>query len=177
MRDLEPLRNYLLSDISKNSLNNILNNSDKLEQIISDLYSLTEDKNPKIRWRSFWAFENLINENKELARPFLSDIIKKLSINLEDGVKRHSLKIIMLFNPEEYEMGKVVDVCFNILTKADESIANKANAMTIIYEISNYEPLLLNELKDSLELILEDKPSKGLKNRALKIITKINKRL
>ncbi len=75
--------------------------------------------------------------------------------------------------PEEL-LGLTAELCFNFLNSGQESIAVKANAMTVLFNIVKKYPDLKEELKITIE---EQLPfgSTGFKNRGSKILKALKK--
>jgi hypothetical protein len=69
-----------------------------------------------------------------------------------------------------------MNMCFDWLVSAKESVAVKVYAMEILYRISQVEPELKKELADSIEWrISEGTP--GFKHRGLKTLKKLYKEM
>lgn len=167
---------FLLNSMSSKEDLDILRASfENRIQLLEILFELTNFDNNTIAWRAYWTFEHCI-ESKEQAAYFLNDIVNNLNVYKTDGLKRHALKIVLMFNPNEYDTVKIIDYCFNILENRANSIAVKANAMSILYAIGEQQHEILYELKALIELNLSD-ASPGIKNKSLKLLEKISKRI
>jgi len=144
-------------------------------ELLEILFELTNLDNNTIAWRAYWTFEHCI-DSKEQAAYFLDNIVNNLNSYKTDGLKRHALKIVLMFNPSEYDSLKLIDFCFKILENRSESIAVRAHAMSLLYQISEKQPDILYELKALIEINLPD-ASPGIKNKSIKLLEKISKRL
>jgi len=79
-------------------------------------------------------------------KPRLSEIISILPEIQTESVWRNMLNTISLFPIPEEQTGSVFDLCYGIVESQGSAIAVKANAMTILYNISKTEPELKMEL-------------------------------
>lgn len=160
---------------SKEDLDLLKSSFDDRIEFLKILFELTKSSDRKVAWRAFWTFEHSV-ENKNQASIFLNEIIDYFPKYISDGQKRHALKIVLLFEPNEYDLLKVLDSCFKFLNNRAESIAVRVYSMSILYKISFIEPDILSELEASIELNLPD-ASPGIKNKANKLLLEIRKRL
>jgi hypothetical protein len=78
--------------------------------------------------------------------PRLPEIIRFLPEIRTGSVWRNMLNVLSMFPIPEAQTGAVFDLCYGLLESQDSAIAVKANAMTILYNISNIEPELKVEL-------------------------------
>jgi hypothetical protein len=78
--------------------------------------------------------------------PRLSEIIRILPEIKTESVWRNMLNVISMFPIPKELSGTVFDLCYGLVEAQDSAIAVRANAMTILYNISNIEPELKFEL-------------------------------
>lgn len=78
--------------------------------------------------------------------PRLSEIISILPEIKTGSVWRNMLNMISLFPIPEEHTGTLFDLCYGLVESLGTAIAVKANAMTILYNISNIEADLKFEL-------------------------------
>ena len=78
--------------------------------------------------------------------PRLSELIIILPEIKTESVWRNMLNVISLYSIPEEHTGTVFDLCYGIVESQVSPIAVRANAMTILYNISNIEPELKMEL-------------------------------
>ena len=88
-----------------------------------------------------------------------------------DVLKRHSLRMLSRCPLPSGDLGPLINICFNWLTSAGESVAVKVFCMEILYRISQSEPELKKELADSIEWRMQEETA-GFKNRGMKILKK-----
>lgn len=108
--------------------------------------------------------------------PYLDEIVPKVMVSTIDGVKRNFLKIIAEF----IDIGKIsnpvvlMNQCFEWMMDSSQKPAVRVFSMEILYRFAEDNPYLLNELKASLEIIMDESPA-CMKARGKKIIRKIYK--
>jgi hypothetical protein len=78
--------------------------------------------------------------------PRISEIINLLPKIKTESVWRNMLNVISLLSIPKKHTGSLFDLCYGLVESQGTAIAVKANAMTILYNISNIEPELKIEL-------------------------------
>ncbi len=126
--------------------------------------------------RAAWLMEACFKRNSNIIVPYLEKLIKYMGISKDQGVDRNITKILMVTAiPDDYA-GLVWDSCYKWLFSATKAIAVRANAMTILYNISQDEPELKPELLASIEESMHE-GSVGLKSRAKKLIKELKSQI
>jgi hypothetical protein len=105
-------------------------------------------------------------------RPFLPEFIKRLSHFRVDGVRRNILAILAELPLPDIDLGILFDTCYTWLESQKEPVAIRANAINILYKISEIEPELKPEL---IQLFEAELPvdSKGIETRIHEILKKL----
>ncbi|RLD45199.1 MAG: hypothetical protein DRI86_05885 [Bacteroidetes bacterium] len=171
--NIKEIENFLIEELSVNrakSLKNIDNS--KKEELTRLLWEIMISNKHPHSWRAAWSIFHLVEKQKELMRPYLSEIIKLLLSFKYDGQKREMMKVLLLFPTTDLEMGKLVGICFRILDNPNESLAVRVHAMQIIFNISEIELEIKPELKSTIIHHL-DNSSKGFKSRGNKLLRKM----
>ena len=93
---------------------------------------------------------------------------------LHDAVVRNSMRILSSQDVPERLQGYLLEICFDFLMSTKVPVAIKVHAMQVIFNISQNEPDLLNELRMVIE---EQMPygTTGFKSRGRKILKRIGK--
>ena len=108
------------------------------EVMLEDTYPLSMRAS-----RVIWLFAI---KHPYYVEPRMSEIISILPEIKTESVWRNMLNVISLFPIPEEQTGTVFDICYGLVESQGSAIAVKANAMTILYNISNIEPELKIEL-------------------------------
>lgn len=130
----------------------------------------------RLAQRASWVVNYCTEKNPKLILPYLDKIVDNLEkTEVHDAVKRNALRAMQFIEIPSKHLGKATDSCFKILMDENEAVAVRVFAMTVIYNISEKEPDIKNELKICIEqlLTLPHKPaiaSRGKKT--LKLLAK-----
>jgi len=139
------------------------------------LIDFTEDKDPRIVFRSSWALTKVCDTNPSLFNNFLPVIIRKLLMCNNESAKRSFLKILTLTGTtslSESDRGQLTEVCFSLLRTKESAIAVKAYSMDVLYEISHDYPDIIHELAAALSMIPDD-GSAGIKSKSRSLLKKL----
>jgi hypothetical protein len=110
-------------------------------------------------------------KNPSLILPHLNEVIEKISISNNDGVKRSYLKVINDYTGIESieDPGFLVQTCFDWLMSPRTAIAVRYHCMGILMKVSNKIPELKPELQSVIEFMIEgEELSPGLKSACKK---------
>lgn len=166
------IEDFLLNTLSKES-NILLRRSGRVDSdFIAALWEIMLENKQPLAWRSAWVMYHLVYENKELARPYIHKITEQLPHFPFDGQKREMLKVLMLFDVQDLDMGKLVGLCFEMMMSPKESLAVNVHAMQMIFNISEIETELKAELKQAIEFLLPEAKA-GMISRGTKLLRKM----
>jgi hypothetical protein len=144
------------------------------ESLFKQVYSLIYSTDQKAAWRAGWIIDNATEKFPELLAPFIPDIISQLIMTRNSSLKRIFTRMLSRFEiPEEF-LVQVVNRCFELLSPA-EPAAVRVNAMQVLFNVSQREPGLKQELATVLESLLEERESKGFINRAEKLLQQLRR--
>ena len=126
-------------------------------------------------WRAAYMADKINDINPELLQPFLTEMIEQVKIEKNDGKKRHFLKLISLNELPTEQQGVMLDFCMKTFTSAKETLAVRVHAMQILYNISEKEPDLKQEILAIIEHEMENHSSPGIVSRGKKLVWKLRK--
>lgn len=172
------IREVLLYRHSKAITSQVINYIDHDTDRLNTLLTLfLHDNDPIVRQRASWVIGHIGVDTPTLIRPHLHDIVENFTLTgHHDAIYRNTVRLLQFIEIPTELQGKVATTCFDFLGNPKTAIAIKAFSMTILYNISNKEP----DLKPELKLVLEDLipyASKGVKNKATKLIAILNKEI
>jgi len=124
--------------------------------------------------RAAWLFSHCVDTHPWLLKKHLKSMIENLEKPVHVAVKRNTLRILQFIEIPEDLLGLTADICFTFLNSGKETIAVKANAMTVLYNIVKKYP----ELKEELVIPIEEQMpfgSAGFKGRGRKILKALSK--
>lgn len=150
--------NFLIHEIIHNS-----ENVSVLSQIA--LYG----KHPK-SWRAAWLMDKIHEKEPSLIRPLIPQMIERLKVEINEGKKRHLLKLVSLNQIPVESLGFLTDHSIAVFTSSKEPIAVRVHAMQILHNIALLEPDLKSEIHIIIEHEIENHPSAGLVSRGRKLL-------
>lgn len=124
--------------------------SDKnaLNEIINLIYTA---KHP-INQRAAGVLETVSRIHPELIEATMNKFIDTFQDFGIAGIRRNLMKMFTRFNYNDSQKARLINIGFSCLTEKKESIAVKAYAMEVLFNISQSIP----EIKQELILIIED---------------------
>ena len=131
--------------------------------------------NSRLNWRASWAADKINEMIPGIAAGWIDHLIETLPRLEHSGKKRQFLKLISLYPIPEDSAGFLFDFCLEKLTSSNEDIAVRAYAMQIVYNISEMEPGLKEELLQILEDEKERNSSAGIEAKTKKLIRRLRK--
>lgn len=169
-----PLKEEILEDLSKQYVVYLANKIGANQEKFDELMGLFLDDDLQISQRAAWILSHCFDENPWLIEKHLKVMVENLKKPVNVAVKRNTVRVLQHVDIPEDLLGEMAEICFGFLNSGKETIAVKANSMTILYNIVKKYP----ELKDELKLSIEDQmpyESTGFKARGRKILTALDK--
>jgi hypothetical protein len=156
-------------------------NTDVITQYIGDdtekfrqLMDLLFHGEPPLPQRAAWVVSTIADKNPELCLPYLEPIVLHLEKFKHTGIHRCLLRFIAEISVPESLQGYLFDICYQWLILRDTPIAVKVYSMQILFNISETEPDLKQELRLLFEELTEHE-SPGIKSRSRYLIEKLTK--
>jgi hypothetical protein len=143
---------------------------DRFDQLIQ----IVAGSDCKDSQRASWPLSEAAIAHPALVRKHLKTLVRNLERpGQHEAVKRNTVRILQYINIPLTLQGKVMDLCFNYLISPTEKPAVKANALTVIYNLSQKHPVIRNEL---LAIIDQqwDQESKAFRSRASAILKSLS---
>ena len=144
------------------------------ETVFAQVYSMIAAADPKLAWRCGWIIDNATENYPELLVPFIPDIVAQLNSTQNGSLKRIFTRMLSRHEIPEYLLVQVVNRCFELLSPT-EPVAVRVNAMQVLFNVSQREPGLKQELSVVLEGLLEEGGSAGFINRTEKLLRKLHR--
>ena len=147
---------------------------DKTNRVIDCFCSV----NGKLATRASWILQEMSDVHPELLIPYTDFFVEQIDGYTIDAQKRFVMRYFMKAPLPEGEENLMIllNKAFEWLLSPGESIAVRANSITVLYRISNMIPEFKHELSEAISSQLET-ASTGLRNRALKTLKKLTKEL
>ncbi|HSC54788.1 MAG TPA: hypothetical protein VLC98_14245 [Phnomibacter sp.] len=120
----------------------------KSQQKMNCLIDIMMHEKESLALRAAWALSHVGETAPRLALPHLPalvDLIRRP--NLHNGFVRSTLRLLQFAEIPEDLHGPVMNSCFRFIEEPKEKPAIKANAMTILHNLSKQYPEILPEIK------------------------------
>lgn len=129
----------------------------------------------RIVQRSAWIVSICVENHPALIKPWLQKmLLKTQEKNVHDAVKRNVMRILQFVEIPKSLQGIAAEIAFQFLANKNEAIAIRVFSMTVIFNLTQKEPDLKNELR---LLIEENMPYEkaAFKSRGKKILKALSK--
>ena len=136
---------------------------------LPDLMDIALTGNERLSWRAAWVAEKINDSHPGILLPWIGPVTSALHYLNHPGKKRQFLKLISLYPIAPEHRAFLVDYCLETLDHRGDPPGVKAHAMQVMYNISQDEPGLKEELLQIMEYVIELDESAGITARARKI--------
>jgi hypothetical protein len=133
--------------------------------------------NERVHWRASWAADKINEMIPGIAVNWIDRLIEILPGLEHHGKKRQFLKFISLYPIPEHAESFLFDYCLDKLTSTTEDVSIRVYAMQILYNISETEPGLKEELLQIIEQEMEYRSTPGILTRGRKLVTRLRKEI
>jgi hypothetical protein len=172
----ESLEALLFVENSRRNTDLIANLILQKPELFDDLIRIYLKDQEPISRRAAWVADVVSEKYPDLLYPYVEDIVKGLKSFTHDGMKRESLKMITHSVLPKQHLGQLINICFDWLTSGKESIAVKMFSMEILYQISQQEKELKQELADSIEWRMQEE-APGFQSHGRKLLKQLYREL
>ena len=173
---MNTLDDLLLMEMSRRNTDMVADLVFQKPELFHDLIEIFFRNEEPVSRRAAWVVDTVSEAMPELLSPYLNRIVTSLPSLHHDGLKRHSLRMLMRSPLPSEHMGELMNTCFDWLLSGKEAIAAKVYCMEILYRIALIEPDLKKELADSIEWRMEEE-SAGFRSKGERILKKLHKEL
>ena len=144
------------------------------DNLKEELYQLTLDANRCVATNALWTFTHFAVADNEWLYAKHDQLIDRC-LNEKDTTKLRLILTLLLRQPfdEEAIRTDFIDFCFARLTDTRASYAIRAQCIKLAYEQMRYWPELLDELRQTLDLISCEPLSPGLRSAWKQVMKKI----
>ena len=141
------------------------------------LYQLTLDADRRVATNALWVFTHFALADNEWLYAKHDQLIDRC-LNEKDATKLRLMLNLLLRQPfdEEAIRTDFIDFCLTRLADPKSPYAVRAQCIKLAYEQMRYWPELLNELRQTLEMISCEPLSPGLRSAWRQVMKRIQKR-
>lgn len=168
------LREELLREFSKAHTLYLTKQIGPNQEAFDELMMLFLGNEYRVTQRAAWVVSHCADEHPFLIKKHIKPMIANLQNDVNDSVKRNTVRALRDIEIPEDLHGITAEICFSLLNSGKEAVAIKIHAMVILQNIVKIYPELKEELKLSIE---EQLPygSAGFKNRGNKVLKSLDK--
>ena len=168
---------YLLSHrLSMDGINDIclLVQGEQNHSLKEQLYQLTLDDDRRVATNALWVFTHFALADNAWLYAKHDQLIDRC-LNEKDATKLRLMLNLLLRQPytEEDIRTNFIDYCLMRLTDPKSPYAIRAQCIKLAYEQMKYWPELLNELRQTLEMISCEPLSPGLRSAWRQVMKKL----
>ena len=144
------------------------------DNLKEELYQLTLDANRRVAINALWTFTHFAADDNVWLFAKHDQLIDRC-LNEKDATKLRLMLNLLLRQPytEEDIRTDFIDYCLMQLTDPKSPYAVRAQCIKLAYEQMKYWPELLNELRQTLELISCEPLSPGLRSAWKQVMKKL----
>ena len=144
------------------------------DNLKEELYQLTLDANRRVAINALWTFTHFAADDNVWLFAKHDQLIDRC-LNDKDATKLRLMLNLLLSQPytEEAIRTDFIDFCLARITDARASYAIRAQCIKLAYEQMRYWPELLDELRQTLEMISCEPLSPGLRSAWKQVMKKI----
>lgn len=140
---------------------------------LAKLIELVRTGTPRLRDRAAWPLTCIVEENPELVKPHLKQLVAQLRRNDQpEGVKRSIVRLLQFVDVPKSLAGEVATHCFRYLADPSEAIAVRCFSITVLENLAMQN----KDLQGELRIILEDQlpyASAAFVNRGKKVLRRL----
>ena len=146
-------------------------------ELYPDLMEIALYNTEQRSWRAAYLIDKINDKFPNFILPYIEKMTEQLKTEKNSSKKRHFLKLIGLHEINEKHLGFLVEYCIGAMGNSNEPTAVRANAMQILYNISEYEPELKPEILAYIEHETENHSTAGIRSRGEKLAKKLRKQI
>lgn len=137
-------------------------------------------RDPKVAFRSSWALEWAFFNDRGAFSPHMAHFIGNFLKATNGSVHRHYTKMMWdvlhrgMLVPDAAQAEQIAEKTFDLLISPATRTAVKVWCMEILFELAPHLDWVGEQLCETVRQIMENEPSRGLANRACKMLKRID---
>lgn len=166
----------LINRLSQSDIHELcaLTQGERNNSLKEQLYQLTLDADRRVATNALWVFTHFALADNEWLYAKHDQLIDRC-LNEKDATKLRLMLNLLLRQPfdEEAIRTDFIDFCLTQLADPKSPYAVRAQCIKLAYEQMRYWPELLNELRQTLEMISCEPLSPGLRSAWRQVMKKL----
>ena len=170
------MKESLTNRLSQDELHELcaLTQGEQNNHLKEELYQLTLDNDRRVAINALWTFTHFALADNEWLYAKHDQLIDRC-LKEKDATKLRLMLNLLLRQPytEEAIRTDFIDYCLMQLTNSKSPYAIRAQCIKLAYEQMKYWPELLNELRQTLDMIACEPLSPGLRSAWRQVMKKL----
>lgn len=167
------IEEILLTEMSRFTIERAVHYVGSNNELFGNLVSIMLSGKSPLPQRAAWAISIITDQQPWLLKPYIEQLTGQICNFEHPALTRCILRYLCVNEIPDNQMGSLLNLCYKYLLDLRTPIAVRVYSMQIIFNISEYEPGLKEELKLTLES-LYDTGSSGFQNRAGRLLKQLN---
>lgn len=174
---MDELKKELSTRVSKLYVNELCHRAQTDSRIMNELYLLATDDDEKTSWNALWVLSCLTNKESLTFLCQKHDELINLALKeTHDGKKRLILNLLSKQEfPKDSLRADFIDFCMSRMLSATETVASKALCVKMAYKQCIHYEELTQELKQCLDMMLQEQLPPAVISAVNNIRKKLNK--
>ncbi len=173
---MSTLRDEILQEHSKAQTLRILHRIGDDRAAFDELMQCMLHDDKLVAQRAAWVVSYCLEAHPEWAQTYLPDLLRNLKKpNLHDAVRRNTVRALRGIAIPEELAGEAAETLIQYIADPREPVAVRCFSMTAFFNLCKNEPDLLEELRLTIEDILENETAGGLQSRGRRTLMEIAK--
>lgn len=147
------------------------NDQNKFDQLMK--FSLTKDST--LSPHASWAAIHTAEKNLKLLNKWVVRIVDFLENDIHPSVKRNLLRLLQDISIPEDKQSHMFDIGLKLMLSVKEPIAVRVFAMTVLVNIAEQHPDLINELETCIYSVMEEGASPAIRARGKNSLKRLAK--
>jgi hypothetical protein len=176
---MNSLRDDILQEHSKAKAMRIVQRIGDDRAAFDELMQLFLNDEYRVVQRAAWPIGYCLEAHPEWTVDYLPQLLKNLRHPAHDAVKRNTVRAMMSIEIPDTLAGEAADILFRFTADPREPVAVRCFSIAALFNLCKTEPDLLEELRLTIEDILVNDTTSGLRsrcNRTLSDIAKLRKK-
>jgi hypothetical protein len=169
------LREEILKEHSKKNTLKLSEWISEDKKRFTELMNLFLHDEYRVVQRSAWIVRYVGGNHPDWIKPWLKKMLEYCERPVHNAVKRNVIRMLQDIDIPENLQGLAATVCFNLLASPKEPVAVKVFSMTVLANLTRFEPDLKKELVMLIDKQMDlEKPA--FRSRASKVLKQLSKR-
>ena len=171
------IRHILETEHNKASTMSIVEHVGRSKRRFGEIVRLVTANEPTIAQRAAWVITHCSESAPRVVEAYLPELLTNLRRPdpVHDAVRRNTMRAASVLDIPDDIAGLAADLSFEYLTSAEEPVAVKVYAMTILQRLGEREPILAEELRLHLAQPIPGSEKPAFRSRSRRVLAALDK--